>query len=78
LRGQDELVALLLALNPTLKASRRQAEQLVEVVLAHYADFVTTDRCLSKAGFHQSYADGAGDPERDCRALDLDPPQQVG
>lgn len=40
-------------------------------VLQRYSAFVTSDNCLSSAGFQQSYEDGAGDPMRDLHMLGL-------
>eukprot|EP00873_Tetraselmis_striata_P005302 jgi/Tetstr1/425566/TSEL_015989.t1 len=69
--NQTELRDLMLALNPAMEISFEQAQQLVQLVLQRYSAFVTSDDCLSSAGFQQSYEDGAGDPMRDLHMLGL-------
>ncbi|PKU76137.1 putative TPR repeat-containing protein [Dendrobium catenatum] len=69
---RSELAALVVAVNPTLQFTSDQISSIIDVVFGSYSDFIgDLSSGLSLDGLFQTYADGAGDLDRDFAALCL-------
>ncbi|XP_020575732.1 uncharacterized TPR repeat-containing protein At2g32450-like [Phalaenopsis equestris] len=69
---RSELAALVAAVNPALHFTGDQISSIVDVVFRSYCDFnADSSSGLSLDGLCQTYADGAGDLDRDFAALFL-------
>jgi tetratricopeptide (TPR) repeat protein len=71
---RDEMVALVVAVNPRVRFSEDQISAILDEVFRTYAEFILPDgRGLSLPGLLRTYDDGAGDVDRDFLALSLPP-----
>ncbi|KAJ7209968.1 hypothetical protein O6H91_Y479700 [Diphasiastrum complanatum] len=63
---------LVTAVNPRVKFSEEQIKAILDEVFRTYANFIDGDKGLRLDGLLRTYDDGAGDVDRDYRALGMD------
>ncbi|KAK3252396.1 hypothetical protein CYMTET_38302 [Cymbomonas tetramitiformis] len=68
--SKEEMAALVVAVNPSVRFSEDQIAAILEEVFKTYGEFIDHGG-LSLAGLRRTYDDGAGDVDRDFDALGL-------
>ncbi|GBG61482.1 hypothetical protein CBR_g21825 [Chara braunii] len=66
---REEMANLVIAVNPRVTFTAEQINAILEEVFRTYAKYIDTARGLTIQGLRQTYADGAGDVDRDFSAL---------
>jgi len=68
--SKDEMAALVVAVNPSVRFSEEQIAAILDEVFRTYGEYIDSGG-LSLDGLHRTYDDGAGDVDRDFDALGL-------
>ncbi|MCO5561760.1 hypothetical protein L7F22_015384 [Adiantum nelumboides] len=76
--NREEMSALVVAVNPKVDFDDDQIAAILDEVFRTYGDYIDGDQGLSFDGLLQTYHDGAGDIDRDFKALGLDLDKENG
>lgn len=76
--SREEMSALVVAVNPKVDFDDEQIAAILDEVFRTYGDYIDGDQGLSFDGLLQTYHDGAGDIDRDFRALGLELGEENG